>query len=368
MSNFLEITSNDNWFKLHPGKIAGVEYETTSFYFPIMVKGTKEDVYRVTGIIDAVRVPTGTPIEIQDNAKLPNELHRIVENGLQVPGVTKITFSDNFKTMDYGTKTAGTIVSVIGKEVDAKADYDFEKRNYLEEKSKDFDADIKETEQSRLNYSEKTGIVKMLKQRKKHLPVIEKIILPFYEYHLGIDPDKEKRMRLLKVKAKAIKIKLLLMETEVEIKKFKVGQIVFSEKHQQFFKIKKVSKSLTNKSEFIYDVSSIEKDKKAINMPYETFEGFDYFNDVTKKYVTKFQDLENKREVFQATYDVVEKNLRSEQDLDYRHKELSKYDEPITVLTKDIKEIAERFSEENKISLNHSWGIALTFTTILKNK
>ena len=51
MSNFLEITSNDNWFKLHPEKIAGVEYETTSFYFPIMVRGTKEDVLRVTGMI-----------------------------------------------------------------------------------------------------------------------------------------------------------------------------------------------------------------------------------------------------------------------------------------------------------------------------
>ncbi len=50
MSNFLEITSNNNWFKLHPEKIAGVEYETTSFYFPIMVKGTKEDVLRVTGV------------------------------------------------------------------------------------------------------------------------------------------------------------------------------------------------------------------------------------------------------------------------------------------------------------------------------
>ncbi|MFY8069507.1 MAG: hypothetical protein ACOVMG_05370, partial [Flavobacterium sp.] len=48
--NFVEITSNDNWFKRHPEKIAGVEYETTSFYFPIMVKGTKEDVLRVTGI------------------------------------------------------------------------------------------------------------------------------------------------------------------------------------------------------------------------------------------------------------------------------------------------------------------------------
>ncbi|WP_264550445.1 hypothetical protein [Flavobacterium sp. N2820] len=48
--NFVEITSNDNWFKKHPEKIAGVEYETTSRFFPIMVKGTKEDVLRVTGV------------------------------------------------------------------------------------------------------------------------------------------------------------------------------------------------------------------------------------------------------------------------------------------------------------------------------
>jgi hypothetical protein len=50
MNNFVEITSNDAWFKLHPEKIAGVEFETTSFYFPIQVKGTKEDVLRVTGM------------------------------------------------------------------------------------------------------------------------------------------------------------------------------------------------------------------------------------------------------------------------------------------------------------------------------
>ena len=50
MTDFVQITSNDNWFKQHPEKIAGVEYETTSFYFPIMVRGTKEDVLRVTGM------------------------------------------------------------------------------------------------------------------------------------------------------------------------------------------------------------------------------------------------------------------------------------------------------------------------------
>lgn len=51
MSNFIDITSNDKWFKQHPEKIAGVEIETTSFMFPIQVKGTKEDVLRVTGML-----------------------------------------------------------------------------------------------------------------------------------------------------------------------------------------------------------------------------------------------------------------------------------------------------------------------------
>lgn len=49
--NFIEAVSNDNWFKANPDKIAGVEYETTSYFFPIMVKGTKDDVLRVTGML-----------------------------------------------------------------------------------------------------------------------------------------------------------------------------------------------------------------------------------------------------------------------------------------------------------------------------
>jgi hypothetical protein len=48
--NFVEVTSNNNWFKQHPEKIAGVEFTTTSIFFPIQVKGTKEDVLRVTGM------------------------------------------------------------------------------------------------------------------------------------------------------------------------------------------------------------------------------------------------------------------------------------------------------------------------------
>ena len=48
--DFVEITSNNKFFELHPEKIAGVEYETTSIFFPKMIKGTKDDVYRVTGM------------------------------------------------------------------------------------------------------------------------------------------------------------------------------------------------------------------------------------------------------------------------------------------------------------------------------
>ena len=55
MNDFVHITSNDNWFKQHPEKIAGVEYETTSIYFPIQVKGTKEDVLQVTGMTEKNR-------------------------------------------------------------------------------------------------------------------------------------------------------------------------------------------------------------------------------------------------------------------------------------------------------------------------
>lgn len=48
--DFFKATYQNGWFEVHPEKIAGEEYETTSFMFPIMVKGTKEDVLRVVGL------------------------------------------------------------------------------------------------------------------------------------------------------------------------------------------------------------------------------------------------------------------------------------------------------------------------------
>ncbi len=42
--SFVEICSFDTWFAMHPEKIAGTEFVTTSREFPIMVRGTKDEI------------------------------------------------------------------------------------------------------------------------------------------------------------------------------------------------------------------------------------------------------------------------------------------------------------------------------------
>lgn len=42
--SFTELCSFNTWFAIHPEKIAGVEYVTTSREFPIMVKGTRDEI------------------------------------------------------------------------------------------------------------------------------------------------------------------------------------------------------------------------------------------------------------------------------------------------------------------------------------
>ncbi|HPE55594.1 MAG TPA: hypothetical protein P5514_12460 [Bacteroidales bacterium] len=44
--SFEEVTRFNTWFELHPEKVAGLEYVTTSREFPIMIKGTEEDIIR----------------------------------------------------------------------------------------------------------------------------------------------------------------------------------------------------------------------------------------------------------------------------------------------------------------------------------
>jgi len=45
--SFTELCSFNTWFAMHPEKIAGIEYVTSSREFPIMIKGTKDDIVQV---------------------------------------------------------------------------------------------------------------------------------------------------------------------------------------------------------------------------------------------------------------------------------------------------------------------------------
>lgn len=204
MNDFVHITSEDNWFKLHPEKIAGVEYETTSFYFPIMVKGTKEDVLRVTGMAEK---PKDKPTN-----NLPAELLKILKSGLEISGITRIDFEDDGKTIIFGTKTNAVRYSVVGWDKgQIQAEYKFDLRTYNQDINTDFEAKINEIKLFRgTTDKEKIQMIKLVNQTKNHLQHFEKIIFPFYLFHLGITGDKLKKLTIAKLKAKAIKIKLSL--------------------------------------------------------------------------------------------------------------------------------------------------------------
>lgn len=46
-STFVEKTSHSTWFVMHPEKVAGKEVGTTSYIFPVTLKGTKADVIKM---------------------------------------------------------------------------------------------------------------------------------------------------------------------------------------------------------------------------------------------------------------------------------------------------------------------------------
>jgi hypothetical protein len=42
--SFVELCSFNTWFAMHPEKVAGIEVVTTSREFPIMIKGSKDEI------------------------------------------------------------------------------------------------------------------------------------------------------------------------------------------------------------------------------------------------------------------------------------------------------------------------------------
>ncbi|ELR71722.1 C-5 cytosine-specific DNA methylase [Fulvivirga imtechensis AK7] len=61
---FEEITKYNTWFEIHPEKVAGTEWITTSRDFPISIKGTKQD------ILNTIRQGMRSPAKSEKNKKL----------------------------------------------------------------------------------------------------------------------------------------------------------------------------------------------------------------------------------------------------------------------------------------------------------
>ncbi|MCB0823544.1 MAG: hypothetical protein KDC09_12655 [Bacteroidales bacterium] len=61
--SFEEITRFNTWFEIHPEKVAGTEFITTSREFPIMIKGTEEDIIRTVS-------PTSKPDKNEKRVQL----------------------------------------------------------------------------------------------------------------------------------------------------------------------------------------------------------------------------------------------------------------------------------------------------------
>ena len=68
--SFEEITYGNNWFKNNPQKVAGIEFETTSMFFPIQVKGTKEDVLRVVYGSEKINVAKAKALALKLKLKM----------------------------------------------------------------------------------------------------------------------------------------------------------------------------------------------------------------------------------------------------------------------------------------------------------
>ena len=73
---FKELTSFNTWFVMHPEKVCGKEYTTSSREFPVMIKGTKEEIIRTikAGIESSQPIVEKEPESVPDNEVQPENL------------------------------------------------------------------------------------------------------------------------------------------------------------------------------------------------------------------------------------------------------------------------------------------------------
>ncbi|MEH0157360.1 hypothetical protein V6R21_24825 [Limibacter armeniacum] len=73
--SFFELSRHDTYFNLYPEKIAGTPFYTTSLYFPVQVRGTKEEVIRtIERTIGPAKIPSSLSVLEAEAVALALEL------------------------------------------------------------------------------------------------------------------------------------------------------------------------------------------------------------------------------------------------------------------------------------------------------
>lgn len=107
----------------------------------------------------------------------------------EISGVTKIDILDNGNELSYGSKVLSTLISIKKMSLeDIKEEIEFEKKMVLKKKQ-DFSKFNENEVRNSFAFSgkEKADIIKFNKSLPLSIEKSEKIIIPFYEAHLGLN-------------------------------------------------------------------------------------------------------------------------------------------------------------------------------------
>ncbi len=62
---FTEICRYSTWFDMYPEKVAGTEYVTTSIMFPLMIKGSKDDILNTVTVLPQTNEPEPDEMQLE---------------------------------------------------------------------------------------------------------------------------------------------------------------------------------------------------------------------------------------------------------------------------------------------------------------
>lgn len=107
----------------------------------------------------------------------------------KISGITSISYSDDKKTIKYGNSNLKTTLTVNGLSKEGiQEELEMEKKFLSDRKKRieNFEQTLQQLRSSRGNQNEVEDSIKQNKSDKQQVLISENIIIPFYEYHLGI--------------------------------------------------------------------------------------------------------------------------------------------------------------------------------------